>query len=963
MSVEIYLPKKHEKTEINKSTEKQDKYIGLYNQGNTCYLNSLLQTLFMTPQFRSIILNFDYNSKIHVDKKDCIPYQLSKLFARLQLKFRNSEDTKNLTKSFQWFHNEENEQNDIQELIHILFDALNNSEINFLFQGEMENVIKCTECNNKSIHKESFIDLSIPVKFNKKIIDSLNKSFEQFFSIELLKDDNMYQCDKCNKKVIGEKYCSINKLPKILILALNRFEYDYIHQMKKKINTKFDFPDKITEINNMKINYNLYSIIVHCGSAMGGHYYSLIKSFEDNKWYKFDDNFVFEISNFEEFKSQICGNDSNLNDNTCYILFYKDFNIEEDEKKLTFDIKDNLMNEIKFEEEEYQKLLNDEKERLSHLKLKICYDDKFENVDMRKFNKIIDLKNKFIEIFKLNIESKDCRIIIMDNGKLVNIINDDGENKNKTLEELNFHTRYYYRIEIKKPNEEFKPFDLDDTFINVIKWNDNFMKNNSLDKNEFVKIGINKKMSYDEISKIIKEKFNIPENNSILILKKQDYGINNYNLLEYTKETNGKNYFVNGQLDLYLEENKNIENSNFKIFFENQIPNIKVIFNTPISKENLKKIKRITVNSYKFDKSLEINPKKTIEQLKEEISKILNIPSDTFIMKKNSHNGVEIKKLSDKIEKYTSKVLTLYIAFGIPIKEGEFKIKIQQYTFDNSSFSLYPYKIIDCGLFIINKNDTIEMVINKIINNNEKIIKEENKIMYLRKENNFKPGMFYLNPNQKISETDIKENSNIICQYLYKENLFISNAKGETDKKEDIVNFSIRYFNQSEWLFSEPIEIITNKTISIEQFITEIIMNISKIKKWDLNQLELFGLKISNNELYYYMDEILNLDFISLSVNKYSLIGNFPLMLNSDGSLFIFKDMSKDLREPNEKEKEFYFKDKNKEIKKIVKNNKKKEQKKEFTKFNPKREVYKEKAMKIIVKQNDNIDNDNVDNN
>lgn len=45
----------------------------------------------------------------------------------------------------------------------------------------MENVIKCTECNNKSIHKESFIDLSIPVKFNKKIIDSLNKSFEQFF--------------------------------------------------------------------------------------------------------------------------------------------------------------------------------------------------------------------------------------------------------------------------------------------------------------------------------------------------------------------------------------------------------------------------------------------------------------------------------------------------------------------------------------------------------------------------------------------------------------------------------------------------------------------------------------------------------------------------------------------------------------------------------------------------------------
>ena len=630
MSIEIYLPKKHLEKDNNESTKNQDKYIGLYNQGNTCYLNSLIQTLFMTPEFRKIILNFEYNSKIHVEKKDCIPYQLSKLFARLQLKYRNSEETKNLTKSFQWFHNEENEQSDIQELIHILFDALNNNEIYNLFQGDLENIIKCTECENESIHQEKFIDLSIPVKNNNKKIESLKQSLEQFFSIEELKDDNLYQCDKCNKKVIGEKYIKIKKIPKILMLALNRFEYDYIHQMKKKINTKFDFDEKINEINGININYNLYSIIVHCGSAMGGHYYSLIKSFEDNKWYKFDDNFVFEISNFEEFKNQISGNDSNLNDNTSYILFYKDSSL--DNQKFSFDINNYLFNEIKFEEEEYQKLLNDEKERLSHLNLKIFHNDKFEFIDLRKNNKIIDLKNKFIEVFKLNIETKDCRIIIMDNQKLINIINDDEENKDKTLEELNFHTKYIYKLEIKKPNEEFKPFDIDDTFINVIKWDDNFMTNNSLDKSQFIKIPINKKMNYDEITKIIKDKFNINQNNSILILKKQDYGVNNYNLLEYTKEMKGKNYFVDGQLNLYLEENKTLEESNFKLFFENQIPNIKVIFNTPISKEEMKKIKRITVNSYKFNKSLEINPKKTISQLKEEISKILDIPINIIIL-------------------------------------------------------------------------------------------------------------------------------------------------------------------------------------------------------------------------------------------------------------------------------------------------------------------------------------------
>ena len=31
---------------------------GIYNQGATCYLNSLLQTLLMTPEFRGII-SFD----------------------------------------------------------------------------------------------------------------------------------------------------------------------------------------------------------------------------------------------------------------------------------------------------------------------------------------------------------------------------------------------------------------------------------------------------------------------------------------------------------------------------------------------------------------------------------------------------------------------------------------------------------------------------------------------------------------------------------------------------------------------------------------------------------------------------------------------------------------------------------------------------------------------------------------
>ena len=39
----------------------KSEYRGLINEGSTCYLNSLLQTLFMTPEFRRNIYSYVYN--------------------------------------------------------------------------------------------------------------------------------------------------------------------------------------------------------------------------------------------------------------------------------------------------------------------------------------------------------------------------------------------------------------------------------------------------------------------------------------------------------------------------------------------------------------------------------------------------------------------------------------------------------------------------------------------------------------------------------------------------------------------------------------------------------------------------------------------------------------------------------------------------------------------------------------
>jgi hypothetical protein len=39
-------------------------------------MNSLLQTLFMTPEVRGHIYSYVYNSAMHGSKDYCIPYQL-----------------------------------------------------------------------------------------------------------------------------------------------------------------------------------------------------------------------------------------------------------------------------------------------------------------------------------------------------------------------------------------------------------------------------------------------------------------------------------------------------------------------------------------------------------------------------------------------------------------------------------------------------------------------------------------------------------------------------------------------------------------------------------------------------------------------------------------------------------------------------------------------------------------------
>lgn len=43
-------------------------------------------------------------------------------------------------------------------------------------------------------------------------------------------------------------------------------------------------------------NYELFSIMIHSGSASGGHYYAYIKEFDNGEWFCFNDQSVSPVS-------------------------------------------------------------------------------------------------------------------------------------------------------------------------------------------------------------------------------------------------------------------------------------------------------------------------------------------------------------------------------------------------------------------------------------------------------------------------------------------------------------------------------------------------------------------------------------------------------------------------------------------------------------------------------------------
>ncbi|MBN3281976.1 UBP38 hydrolase, partial [Polyodon spathula] len=270
---------------------------GLVNLGNTCYMNSVIQALFMASDFRHRVLHLTQCDALSLMMK------LQSLFAFLERSQRPTISPESfLTASCPpWFN--PGAQQDCSEYLRYLLDRLHEEEktnsntiqnlrclsiaggiensestgrtlIQKMFGGKMVTRIRCLHCENISRREEVFTDLSLalppprtslsgsfiidpvqPVveeigpssqiptsKPQRQAPQSITDLINYFLSPEMLTGENKYHCQKCSTLRDAEKVVEVTEGPHYLILTLLRFSFDIGTMRRRKISDNVSIP-------------------------------------------------------------------------------------------------------------------------------------------------------------------------------------------------------------------------------------------------------------------------------------------------------------------------------------------------------------------------------------------------------------------------------------------------------------------------------------------------------------------------------------------------------------------------------------------------------------------------------------------------------------------------------------------------------------------------------------------------
>ncbi|CAM9097752.1 unnamed protein product, partial [Ectocarpus fasciculatus] len=306
-------------------------YCGIRNLGCTCYMNSLMQVLYMIPEVRAGVLAFPIDTRQLSEeaKADNLLLQLQKMFLFLSASQRKAYNPENWATAYKDDSGvlpiNVTQQQDAQEYLQVLCERLESqyylpSQIEGKFDilqksfgGKISNQMMRQGGESDIREKEeSFVCISLDVAGTTGLENSLSK----FVAGETISDFQWNDGEP--REPIVKRQC-LSELSNTVIFHLKRFELNFDTFLREKVNDAFPFPTLVNLFPYSKEGlqaqtagsarkgshsarpdsyyiYELQGIVVHTGTTDSGHYFSYIRE-TDSRWIEFNDS---EVSVFSE---------------------------------------------------------------------------------------------------------------------------------------------------------------------------------------------------------------------------------------------------------------------------------------------------------------------------------------------------------------------------------------------------------------------------------------------------------------------------------------------------------------------------------------------------------------------------------------------------------------------------------------------------------------------------------------
>ncbi|KAL7546268.1 hypothetical protein ACHAWF_009603 [Thalassiosira exigua] len=197
----------------------------------------------------------------------------------------------------------------------------------------MANQKICKCCNLTTERTQRVLAIDCAVRGNPSLVGSLDGMVTE----EVMAGPNRVLCESCSIKTDTALRFGIVDLPELLTFDLKRFDLGYQTFETVKLDSRYEFPETL----DMKpffiasqeerqhqyhgFKYRLVGVVVHQGTASGGHYFSLSRERGPaGRWLRFADERV-EVVSSSVIEPLCFGRDTQagLPSTNARILFYE----------------------------------------------------------------------------------------------------------------------------------------------------------------------------------------------------------------------------------------------------------------------------------------------------------------------------------------------------------------------------------------------------------------------------------------------------------------------------------------------------------------------------------------------------------------------------------------------------------------------------------------------------------------